>query len=98
MRPARLLLCTMYWRGLRIPASIAVAPQHPSTGLVRWPSRFTVYQQLDHGRQILNALAAEESRVHAFALQLAQRMVPARATSPQRVALLPDLLRAIEAP
>ena len=90
------LLCTMYWRGFRNPANITAAPRHPSTGLVRWLSRFTVRQQLDHGRQILHALAAEEARAHAFALQLARRMVPMRGPTPRRVTLLPDLLKCPE--
>ena len=90
------LLCTMYWRGFRNPAYIDAAPQHAATGLIRWLSRFTVRQQLEHGRQILNALAAEEARVHAFALQLARRMVGLRGPSPRRVTLLPDLLKIVE--
>ena len=91
-----LLLCTMYWRGCRNPSAINLAPRHPSTGLVRWLSRFSVQEQVDHGRQILDALATEEARVHAFALQLAHRMLPNRGPSLRRVVLLPDLLRCVE--
>ena len=90
------LLCIMYWRGFRNPAYIDAASRHAATGLVRWLSRFTVRQQLDHGRQILSALAAEEARVNAFALQLARRMVGLRGPSPRRVTLLPNLLKRVE--
>lgn len=91
-----LLLCTMYWRGCRLPSSINTAPLHPSTGVVRWLSTFTVRQQADHGRQILGALAAHEARVHEAALQIAHRLLPKRAVSPRWVVVLPELLRATE--
>jgi hypothetical protein len=91
-----LLLCTMYWRGCRVPAAINSPPLHPSTGLVRWLSQFTVRQQADHGHQILRALAAQEARVHEFALQIAHRMLPTRAASPRWVVVLPELLKGVE--
>lgn len=93
-----LLLCTMYWRGCRVPAAINSAPLHPPTGLVRWLSQFTVQEQADHGRQILAALAAEEARLHEFALQLARRMLPMRAASSRWVVVLPELLNGVESP
>ena len=93
-----LLLCTMYWRGCRVPAAINSAPLHPSTGLVRWLSQFTVQEQADHGRQVLNALAAEEARVHEFAMQLARRMLPTRAASWRWVVVLPELLEGVQPP
>jgi len=58
------LLCAMYWRGCRHPLALGTAQLHPPTALVRWLSRFTVQQQVDHGRQILDALVAEKVRVH----------------------------------
>ena len=91
-----LLLCTMYWRGCRHPSAIDSAPLHPPTALVRWLSRFTVQRQVDHGRQILEALVAEEARVHEFALELARRMLPERGLPSRWVALLPDLLKGVE--
>jgi hypothetical protein len=63
---------------------------------VRWLSRFTVQQQVDHGRQILDLLVAEEARVHDFALQVVRRMLPQRGAQSRWVALLPDLLRCID--
>lgn len=93
-----LLLCTMYWRGCRVPAAISSAPLHPPTGLVRWLWQFAVQEQVDHGRQILDALAAEEARVHEFALQLARRMLPKRAASWRWVVVLPELLKGVDWP
>jgi len=90
------LLCAMYWRGCRHPLALGTAQLHPPTALVRWLSRFTVQQQVDHGRQILDALVAEEARVHDFALHLVHRMLPQRGAQSRWVALLPDLLRCIE--
>lgn len=91
-----LLLCTMYWRGCRQPAALDSAPLHPPTALVRWLSRFTVRRQVDHGRQILQAIVAEEARVHEFASELVRRMLPERGAPSKWVALLPDLLKAVE--
>jgi len=90
------LLCAMYWRGCRHPLALDAAQLHPPTTLVRWLSRFTVQQQVDHGRQILDALVAEEARVHDFALQVVRRMLPQRGAQSHWVALLPDLLRCVE--
>ena len=86
----------MYWRGCRHPLALNTAQLHPPTALVRWLSRFTVQQQVDHGRQILQALAAEEARVHDLAFQLVPRMLPQRGAASRWIALLPDLLRAVE--
>jgi len=88
----------MYWRGCRHPLAVHAAQLHPPTTLVRWLSRFTVQQQVDHGRQILDALVAEKARVHYFALQLVRRMLPQRVAQSRSVALLPDLLRVVESP
>jgi len=63
-----------------------------------WLSRFTVQQQVDHGRQILDALVAEEARVHDFALQVVGRMPPRRGSQSHWVALLPDLFSVVEPP
>ena len=90
------LLCAMYWRGCRHPLALGTAQLHPPTALVRWLSRFTVQQQVDHGRQILDALVAEEARVHDFALQVVGRMLPQRGAHSHWIALLPDLLRVVE--
>lgn len=91
-----MLLCTMYWRGFRHPASLESTPLHPPTTLVRWLSRFTVQQQADHGRQILDALIAEEARVHAWASELVRRMLPERGAASRWIALLPELLKRVE--
>jgi len=48
---------------------------HPPTALVRWVSRFTVQQPVDRGRQVLDALVAEEARVHDFASQVRRLLV-----------------------
>jgi hypothetical protein len=93
-----LLLCTMYWRGCRHPAALDSALLHPPTALVRWLSHFTVQRQVDHGRQILQAIIAEEARVHEFASELVRRMLPERGAPSKWVALLPDLLKAVEPP
>lgn len=93
-----LLLCIMYWRGCRHPEALDSTPLHPPTALVRWLSRFTVQRQVDHGRQILEALVAEETRVHEFASELVRRMLPKRGAPSKWVALLPDLLKAVEPP
>lgn len=86
-----LLLCAMYWRGCRIPLAINSAPLHPSTALVRWLSQFTAQQQTDYGRQILNALAAEEKRVHESASALARRFLPSEG-KPRWTVVLPELI------
>ena len=65
-------------------------------GSDRWLSQFRVQQQADHGHQILGALAAEEARVHEFALQLVRRMLPMRAASSRWVVVLPELLKGVE--
>ena len=90
------LLCTLYWCGFRHPSSIDSPALHPPTALVRWLSRFTVQQQADHGRQILDALLAQEALVHAFASDLVRRMLPQRGAALRRIALLPDLLKQVE--
>jgi hypothetical protein len=69
------LLVSMHWRGSRHPASLFYPKTHPPTALVRWLSRFTARQQVDHGRQILDMLAQEEARVHAFAWTLVEDML-----------------------
>jgi len=86
----------MYWRGCRHPLALGTAQLHPATALVRWLSRFTVQQQVDHGRQILDALVVEEARVHDFALQVLGRMLPQPKPPSRCIALLPDLLRCVE--
>jgi len=89
-------LCAIYWRGCRHPLAPGTAQLYPPTTLVRWVSRFTVQQQVDHGRQILDAFVAEEARVHDFALQVVGRMLPQRGAQSHWVTVLPDLLRVVE--
>ena len=91
------MLVSMYWRGCRHPASLSCPPLHPSTALVRWISRFPVRHQVDHGREILDLFAAEEARVHDFACQIVDRLLPKTTTPTRAVPLLPEMLRAIEA-
>jgi hypothetical protein len=93
-----LLLCTRYWRGCRHPAALDSTPLHPPTALVRWLSRFPVQRQVDHGRQILEALVCEEARVHEFASELVRRMLREPGPPSKWVALLPDLLKSVEPP
>lgn len=90
------MLVSMYWRGCRHPASLSCPPLHPSTALVRWISRFPVDRQVDHGREILDLFAAEEARVHDFACQLVDRLLPKTTTLTRAVPLLPEMIRAIE--
>jgi hypothetical protein len=52
---------------------------------------------VDHGREILDLLAAEEARVHTFACQLVDRLLPKTTSPPRAVPLLPEMLRVIEA-
>lgn len=91
------MLVSMYWRGCRHPASLSCPPLHPSTALVRWISRFPVNRQVVHGREILDLFAAEEARIHDFACQLVDRLLPKTTTLTRAVPLLPEMLRAIEA-
>ena len=91
------MLVSMYWRGCRHPASLSCPPLHPSTALVRWISRFPVGHQVDHGREILDLFAAEEARVHDFACQIVDRLLPKTTTLTRVVPLLPEMLRAIKA-
>ena len=93
-----LLLCTMYWRGCRHPAALDAAPLHPPTSHVRWLSNVSVQHQVNHGRQILEALVDEEARVYEFASALVRRMLSERGAPSKWVALLPDLLQAVEPP
>ena len=90
------MLISMYWRGCRHPASLWCPPLHPSTALVRWVSHFPVNHQVEHGREILGQFAAQEARVHDFACQLADRLVPKSALLARTVPLLPEMLRTIE--
>jgi hypothetical protein len=91
MTLAYLLVC-MHWCGCRHPLALVRAPLHPPTGLVRWLAEFTVTQQVDNGRQLLDRLVLEEARVFDFARRLIER-ISAMSLSPQRgVVLLPELL------
>lgn len=69
---------------------------HPSTALVRWISSFPVNHQVSHGRELLDRLAAQEARIHDFACQLVDRLVPKKAAFARAIPLLPEVLRAIE--
>jgi hypothetical protein len=90
------LMISMYWRGCRHPAALYGPTLHPPTALIRWLSRFTVQQQVDHGRQILRLLAEEELRVHEFANSVVEQLPYETAGATCAVALLPDVLRTIE--
>lgn len=90
------MLISMYWRGCRHPASLSCPPMHPSTALVRWISSFPVNHQVSQGRELLDGLAAEEARIHDFACQLVDRLLPRNATFARAIPLLPEMLRAIE--
>jgi hypothetical protein len=92
------MLISMYWWGCRHPASLCCPRLHPPTALVRWLSRFTVGQQVDHGRQILDMLVAEEARVYLFACRLVEHLMPRAPKFIRAVVLLPEMLRAIELP
>jgi hypothetical protein len=89
------VLATMYWRGCSLPAFLLSAPLHPSTGLVRWLSGFTVMDQVDRGRQLFDLLVHEEARIFAHALALVDRIQRMSGSLSRRgVVLLPELLRA----
>lgn len=90
------MLITMYWRGCRHPAVLYCPALHPPTALIRWIARFTVQQQVDHGRQILDLLTAEEARVHDFAKSVVEHLLHRAVGATCAVALLPDMLRSIE--
>lgn len=94
MRALAYVLATMYWRGCSVPEFLFNAPLHPSTGLVRWLSGFTVMDQVDRGQQLFDLLVHEEARIFAHALALVERM---RRMSCKRghagILLLPELLR-----
>jgi len=87
------VLASMYWRGCSRPSFLFVPPMHPPTGLVRWLATFSVVEQVDHGRQLLDLLALEEGRVFSHAHALIERMQRASAKhSPRGILLLPELL------
>lgn len=90
------MLISMYWRGCRHPASLYGPTLHPPTALIRWLSRFSVQHQVDHGRQILDQLTQEETRVHEFAQSVVERMLHRVVGTTCAVLLLPDMLRVIE--
>lgn len=90
------MLISMYWRGCRHPASLSCPPMHPSTALVRWISSFPLNHQVGHGRDLLDGLVAEEARIHDFACELVERLVPRKPTCARAIPLLPEMLRAIE--
>lgn len=90
------MLISMYWGGCRHPGALDCPKLHPPTALIRWISRFTVQQQVDHGRQILHLLVQEEMRVHDFAKSVVEHLLYRAPGTPCVVALLPDTLRAIE--
>ncbi len=92
---AFVLVC-MYWNGCRHPLALFAQPLHPPTGLVRWLSRFTVQDQVDHGRLLLARLAEEEQRMFEFALRLTERIDAMTANRARGFALLPELLRLAE--
>ena len=90
------MLISMYWRGCRHPASLSCPPMHPSTALVRWISSFPLNHQVGRGRELLDGLVAEEARIHDFACELVERLVPRKPTCARPIPLLPEMLRAIE--
>ena len=86
-------LAAMHWRGCSMPSLLTSAPMHPPTGLVRWLATFSVFDQVDHGRQLFDLLVLEEERVFRHAWRLIdsmRRMSPLR--SAERTVLLPELL------
>lgn len=87
------VLALMHWRGCSVPAFLLQPPLHPSTGLIRWLSTFTVMEQVDSGLQVFDLLVLEEARIfeHAAALIHAMdRMIARR--SRRCIVLLPELL------
>ena len=88
------LLATMYWRGCSMPAFVLSSPMHPSTGLVRWLSGFTVMDQVDRGRQLFDLLVHEETRIYAHALAIVEQMQRMSCRRGQTgILMLPELLR-----
>jgi len=87
------VMALMHWRGCSNPAFLLRPPLHPSTGVVRWHSTFSVVDQVDNGQLLLEQLALEEARVFAHALAIVRTMQRiGSGRSPAAALLLPELL------
>lgn len=86
------LLAAMYWRGFRHPAALNCAPLHPPTGLLRWLMGFTVQQQVDQRRQVLDLLVKESGQVEQRSWAVASALVRRIKCHSGLVVLLPELL------
>ncbi|HSW19127.1 MAG TPA: hypothetical protein VLJ86_18050 [Ramlibacter sp.] len=91
------VLAGMYWGGSRHPLSLFATPLHPPTGLLRWLTRFSVQDQVDHGQLLLTRLAQEEQRMFEFALRLTERIDAMTGNRDRGLVMLPELLRLAEA-
>ena len=81
------MLWSMYWCGVRHPASLHQKPLHPPTGLMRWISSFHTEQQAMQAREIHRQLDRDMSAMAVRCEWLVGRMVEATNT----IALLHEL-------
>ena len=81
------MLWTMYWCGVRHPASLHQKPFHPPTGLMRWISSFHTDQQALQPWEIHRQLDRDMSAMAARCEWLVRRMVETTNT----IALLHEL-------
>lgn len=87
------VLALMHWRGYSMPCFLCRPPLHPPTGLVRWLSTFSVVDQVDDTRLLLEQLVREEARHFAHALAIVRKMQRMKRSHSHRpVVLLPELL------
>lgn len=86
------LLGAMYWRGFRHPAALNCVPLHPPTGVLRWLMGFTVQQQVDQRRQVLELLVREVGHVERRSRAVAGALVRRIKRHSALVVLLPELL------
>ncbi len=86
------LLAAMYWRGFRHPAALNCTPLHPPTGVLRWLMGFTVQQQVDQRRQVLDLLVREVGHVERRSRAVAGALVKRIKSHSALVVLLPELL------
>lgn len=81
-------MAAMHWRGCTHPAALFEAPTHPAITIVHWLSEFSVVDQVEFPRDILNALAHDIVQISALALAVTTAM----AGTNGYIAMLPELL------
>ena len=76
-----------------VGALLAAPSPAPPTGLERWLASHDVFEQVDHGQQVLEQLVHEERRIFEHALAIVQSLLqqaPKHAAG--AIVLLPELL------